>query len=115
MSVTRSTVALVRRLRRDIGHAADTVDRHLARQWVTAWDRIAPTMRAACTELAGIAVANDKWPSVHQIARSTALDAVEAARTELDVLAADTATVASAAAARIVDRQSVAQGRRHDH
>ena len=87
MSVTRSTVSLVRRLRRDIGHEADTVDRHLARQWVTAWDRIAPTMRAACTELAGIAVANDKWPSVHQIARSTALDAIEAARTELDALA----------------------------
>lgn len=102
MSVTRSTVALVRRLRRDIGHEADTVDRHLTRQWVTAWDRIAPTMRAACTELAGIAVANDKWPSVHQIARSTALDAIEAARTELDALAADTATVASAAAERIV-------------
>src|SRR5690625_6417134 len=59
-------------------------------------------MRAACTELAGIAVANDKWPSVHQIARSTALDAIEAARTELDALAADTATVASAAAERIV-------------
>ena len=36
MSVTRSTVALVRRLRRDIGHEADTVDRHLTRQWVTA-------------------------------------------------------------------------------
>lgn len=103
MAVTRSTIALTRRLRRDIGAETDAVDRHLARQWVAAWDRLAPAWRAASTEIAALAVAEGRWPTVHQIARSGAMDALEASRTELDKLSEETDTAASAGAERIVE------------
>ncbi|WP_026931217.1 minor capsid protein [Glycomyces tenuis] len=103
MALTRSTIALTRRLRRDIGTETDDADRHLTRQWVEAWDRLAPTWSRAVTELAAAAVAAGSWPTVHQIARSTAMDALVASRVELDKLSTETDTTASAGAERVVE------------
>lgn len=103
MALTRSTLALTRRLRRDIGSETDDADRHLTRQWVEAWDRLAPTWSRAVTELAAAAVTSGQWPNVHQIARSSAMDALEASRAELDKLSTETDTTASAGAERVVE------------
>ena len=103
MALTRSTIALTRSLRRSIGAETDDADRHLTRQWVEAWDRIAPTWQRAVTELAATAVANGAWPNVHQIARSSAMDALVASRAELDKLSQETDTTASAGAERVVE------------
>lgn len=104
MAVTRSTLALTRRLRADIGAEADTADRHLTAQWVKAWDRLSPAWERAATQLAALAVRDGRWPTVHQIARNeTAMNALEASSTALTKLAADTDTTASAAAARVVE------------
>jgi len=104
MAVTRSTLALTRRLRADIGTEADSADRHLTAQWVKAWDRLAPAWERAATQLAALAVKDGRWPTVHQIARNeTAMNALFASGEALTRLAADLDTTASAAAARVVE------------
>jgi SPP1 gp7 family putative phage head morphogenesis protein len=104
VAVTRSTLALTRRLRADIGTEADTADRHLTTQWVKAWDRLAPAWERAATQLAALAVKDGRWPTVHQIARNeTAMNALEASSKALTTLAADTDKTASAGAARVVE------------
>jgi SPP1 gp7 family putative phage head morphogenesis protein len=104
VAVTRSTLALTRRLRSDIGTEADGADRHLTTQWVNAWDQLAPAWERAATQLAAIAVRDGRWPTVHQIARNdTAMAALEASGKALTVLAADTDATASAAAGRVVE------------
>lgn len=104
MAVTRSTLALTRTLRAGIGTEADEADRHLTRQWVAAWDRLAPAWQTASTELAALAVQGGRWPTRNQVARNdTAMGALVAAETSLTVLAADTDRTASAGVQRIVD------------
>jgi SPP1 gp7 family putative phage head morphogenesis protein len=103
MAVTRSTLALTRRLRADIGTEADSADRHLTREWVTAWDKLAPVWERAMTQLSATAVKDGRWPTVHQIARNeTAMNALQASGTALTELAEATDTTASAAAGRVV-------------
>jgi SPP1 gp7 family putative phage head morphogenesis protein len=103
MAVTRSTLALTRRLRADIGTEADSADRHLTREWVTAWDKLAPAWEQAMTQLAALAVKDGRWPTVHQIARNdTAMNALDASSAALTRLAAETDTTASAGAANVV-------------
>lgn len=104
MAVTRSTLALTRRLRADIGAETDSADRHLTTQWVTAWDQLAPAWTRAMTELAALAVKDGRWPNVHQIARNeTAMAALDASAASLTVLAADTDQTAAAGAGRVVE------------
>lgn len=104
MAVTRSTLALTRRLRADIGAEVDGTDRHLTRLWVAAWDRLAPAWWAACTDLAAHAARDGRWPTVHQIARTpTAMAALWASETELATLSEALAETASAGAARVVE------------
>lgn len=104
MAVTRSTLALTRRLRSDIGTEADGADRHLTRQWVKAWDRLAPAWERAAAQLAAIAVRDGRWPTVHQIARNeTAMAALDASAIALGKLAEETDEAASAGAARVVE------------
>jgi SPP1 gp7 family putative phage head morphogenesis protein len=104
MAVTRSTLALTRRLRTDIGTEADGADRHLTRQWVKAWDALAPAWERAADQLAAIAVRDGRWPTVHQIARNeTAMGALDASAAALTKLAAETDQAASAGAARVVE------------
>lgn len=103
MAVTRSTLALTRRLRADIGTEADAADRYLTGQWVTAWDKLAPAWERAATQLSALAVKDGRWPTVHQIARNeTAMNALDASSTALTKLAGDTDTTASAGAGRVV-------------
>jgi SPP1 gp7 family putative phage head morphogenesis protein len=103
MAVTRSTLALTRRLRADIGSEADSADRHLTTQWVTAWDQLAPAWERAMTQLAALAVKDGRWPTVHQIARNeAAMNALDTSSTALTKLAAETDTTASAGAGRVV-------------
>lgn len=103
MAVTRSTLALTRRLRADIGTEADDADRHLTREWVTAWDTLSPVWERAVTQLAALAVRDGRWPTVHQIARNeSAMNALDASSTALTKLAAETDTTASAGAGRVV-------------
>jgi hypothetical protein len=103
MAVTRSTLALTRRLRADIGTEADTADRHLTREWVTAWDKLAPAWERAFTQLAALAVKDGRWPTVHQIARNeAAMNALDASSSALTKLAEDTDKTASAGAGRVV-------------
>jgi SPP1 gp7 family putative phage head morphogenesis protein len=104
MAVTRSTLALNRKLRSGIGTETDDADRHLTTQWVTAWDLLAPAWERAATQLAALAVKDGRWPTVHQIARNeTAMNALDASRTSLDTLAAETDRTASAGAGRVVE------------
>lgn len=103
MAVTRSTLALTRRLRADIGTEADSVDRHLTGQWVTAWDDLERTWASAINALVAKAVADGAWPNRNQIARSTAMDALEASSRALDRLAETTATTAIAGARAVID------------
>jgi len=104
MAVTRSTLALTRKLRTAIGTEADGADRHLTAKWVTAWDRLAPAWSSAATQLAALAVKDGRWPNVHQIARNeTAMGALEASSKALTALAAETDRTASAATARVVE------------
>jgi hypothetical protein len=104
MAVTRSTLALTRRLRSDIGTEADDADRHLTTEWVRAWDRLAPAWERAAAQLAAIAVRDGRWPTVHQIARNeTAMGALDASAAALTKLAAETDKTASAAAGRVVE------------
>jgi SPP1 gp7 family putative phage head morphogenesis protein len=104
MAVTRSTLALTRKLRTDIGTETDDADRHLTTQWVTAWDQLAPAWERAMTQLAALAVKDGRWPTVHQIARNeAAMNALDASSTALTALAAETDTTASAGAARVVE------------
>lgn len=104
MAVARSTLALTRRLRTDIGTEADGADRHLTRQWVNAWDALAPAWERAATQLAAIAIRDGRWPTVHQIARNeTAMSALDASATALTKLAAETDQAASDGAARVVE------------
>jgi len=104
MAVTRSTLALTRKLRADIGTETDNADRHLTTQWVTAWDKLAPAWERAMTQLAALAVKDGRWPTVHQIARNeAAMNALDASSTALTALAAETDTTASAGAGRVVE------------
>lgn len=104
MAVTRSTLALTRRLRADIGTEADDADRHLTTQWVSAWDRLAPAWERAATQLAALAVRDGRWPTVHQIARNdAAMGALTASGTALTALAVDLDATASAGAKRVVE------------
>jgi hypothetical protein len=104
MAVTRSTLALNRRLRAGIGTETDDADRHLTTQWVTAWDKLAPAWERAATQLAALAVKAGRWPTVHQIARNdAAMNALDASQAALTALAADTDRTASAGAGRIIE------------
>lgn len=104
MAVTRSTLALNRRLRAGIGSEADDADRHLTAQWVRAWDRLAPVWERAATQLAALAVKDGRWPTVHQIARNeAAMGALDASSTALTTLAEETDRTASAGAGRVVE------------
>jgi SPP1 gp7 family putative phage head morphogenesis protein len=104
VAVTRSTLALTRRLRAGIGTEADDTDRHLTREWVTAWDKLAPAWERAANQLAATAVRDGRRPTVHQIARNeTAMGALDASAAALTKLAAETARAASAATERVVN------------
>lgn len=103
MAVTRSTLALTRTLRAGIGQEADSADRHLTGQWVKAWDDLERTWASAINSLVNKAVTDGAWPNRNQIARSTAMDALEASRRSLDRLAQETATTAIAGARTVID------------
>lgn len=104
MAVTRSTLALTRALRSGIGTEADGVDRHLTGLWVDAWDDLAPAWTTACNQLAALAVADGRPPTVHQVARNTAaMDALDATAAALKALTTATNTAADTAVQAVVD------------
>lgn len=104
MAVTRGTLAIARRLRRDIGSEADAAVRTLTGAWVASWDRLEPAWRQATADLVAEAGRLDHWPRPTDIARlPRVMAALEASETALDRLAERTRTETTAGADRVID------------
>jgi hypothetical protein len=69
VAITRQTLQLLRRLRVDVGEAADAATRDLTKAWVTAWDELHTQTSAAVDELVAAAVRAGRWPQPWELAR----------------------------------------------
>jgi hypothetical protein len=104
LAVTRGTLQIARRLRRDIGAEVDTVVRDLTGAWVRAWDGQASLWTGAAADLVAEAGRLDHWPRPTDIARlPRAIEALDRAETTLTGLAEYTARQTVPAAGRLVD------------
>lgn len=111
MAATHDTLRLIADLRRELAHLIAGVTRTITGAWVRAWDRLSVDVALAVDELLKLRSAQGAWPSraaVRQSARTQ--QALQAARTQLDQLAATARTHISsgvaAAAALGADRQA---------
>lgn len=89
MAITRETLRIVDRIRKDLTTMTDAQTLALVRAWTEAWDVLAPEFNDALVEL--LAGAKDGAVARSVVAKSSRLrDALQAARAVLDDLAAQT-------------------------
>lgn len=79
MPVTRTTIRLMRRLRRDIGAETDTVARTLTSRWIAAWDQLRPAWATAVDDMVDAAVETGRWPAAGKLLRTRSVDQAMAA------------------------------------
>lgn len=104
MAITRGTLQLARRLRRDIGTEVDQVVRDLTSAWIKAWDELATPWQLAAADLVAEAVRLEHWPRPTDIARlPRVIAALDASEQSLQALAQQTADAAIAGAKRVID------------
>jgi hypothetical protein len=104
VAVTRGTLQIARRLRRDIGVEVDTVVRDLTAAWVRVWDGQASLWAGAAADLVAEAGRLDHWPRPTDIARlPRVIEALDRVETTLTGLAEYTARQTVPAAGRLVD------------
>lgn len=89
MAITRETLRIVDRIRKDLTKMTDAQTLALVRAWTEAWDVLAPEFNDALVEL--LAGAKDGAVARSVVAKSSRLrDALQAARAVLDDLASQT-------------------------
>lgn len=104
MAITRGTLQIARRLRRDIGTEVDQVVRDLTTAWIEAWDELATPWHLAAADLVAEAVRLEHWPRPTDIARlDRVMGALDASEKALAGLAQQTADAAIAGAERVID------------
>lgn len=112
MAITRGTLQIARRLRRDIGVEVDDAVRTLTGEWVNAWDGLASAWQAAADELVTTAVRLERWPWPVEIMRLGDVDrAMRGSITALDKLAERTDTVAAEGADRVIQLDAEREAR----
>lgn len=104
MPVTRTTVALVRRLRRDVGVEVDATARALTAAWMAAWRRLTPAWTVAAADLVAERARLGHWPRPTDLARLTrVMSALAATEDTLDALTGTVRSTATSAADRVID------------
>lgn len=110
MAVTSRTLRLIRALRAAVGGFADSAVRDLTAQWVTAWDRLAPTWQTAVDLLVAWAVAHGRWPTPVELARMGSVQQALADTDDaLDQLGAATTSTVISAAGQAIDATADAE------
>jgi hypothetical protein len=103
VAITRQTLHLMRRLRVDVGEAADATTRDLTKAWVRAWDELHTQARAAVGELVAAAAQAGRWPQPWELARAYRLQEVlAAAERSLGELGDETGVTVSDTAGQVI-------------